>query len=125
MHTPQSGIFALGTPSHAYLEFDLAPGKHWRDLVSAVLSFREPHTTVGGVNLVVGFRPELWRAYRPSDIPAGVHGFNEDIVGIEDFSMPATQHDAVLWIAGSSYDVVFDVSHKAIEELNGLATVAD
>jgi putative iron-dependent peroxidase len=125
MPTPQSGIFALGTPSHAYLEFELAPGKHGRDLVSAILSFREPHTTIGGVNLVVGFRPELWREYAPNDIPAGVHGFNDNIVGVEGFSMPATQHDAVLWIAGSSYDVVFDVSHKAIEELDGLAIVPD
>jgi putative iron-dependent peroxidase len=125
MHTPQSGIFALGTPSHAYLEFDLTPGKRGRDLVSAILSFREPHTTVGGVNLVVGFRPELWREYAPNDIPAGVHGFYQNIVGLEGFCMPATQHDAVLWIAGSSYDVVFDVSHKAIEELDGLASVAD
>src|SRR5207249_4312860 len=59
--TPQSGIFALGTASHAYLEFDLAPGKHPRELVTALANLREPRTTIGGVNLVSGFRPELWR----------------------------------------------------------------
>ena len=32
MNTPQSGIFALGTASHAYLEFELAPGKQAREL---------------------------------------------------------------------------------------------
>jgi len=37
--------------------------------------------------------------------------------------MPATQHDAVLWISGSAYDVVFDVGRAAIGALAGLATV--
>jgi hypothetical protein len=27
MYTPQAGIFALGTPSHAYLEFDILDAK--------------------------------------------------------------------------------------------------
>ena len=39
--------------------------------------------------------------------------------------MPATQHDAVLWLSGSAYDVVFDIARKAIAELTPLATVAD
>ena len=39
--------------------------------------------------------------------------------------MPATQHDAVLWLSGSAYDVVFDVARNAIAELRGLATVAE
>ena len=124
MQTAQSGIFALGTPSHAYLEFDMLLGKKGCDLVAAVSSFREPHTTVGGVNLVVGFRPELWRQYVPNNTPAGVAGFNHDVVGIEGFSMPATQHDAVLWLAGSAYDVIFDEARDAISALNGVASVA-
>jgi porphyrinogen peroxidase len=57
MSTTQSGIFALGTASHAYLEFDARDRDATRDLVSAVASLREPRTTMGGVNLVVGFRP--------------------------------------------------------------------
>lgn len=125
MISPQAGIFALGTPSHAYLEFDLVDKKAGRELVAKISSFREPRTTMGGVNLVVGFRPELWRESSPEDTPAGVEGFNRDVVGIEGFKMPATQHDAVLWLAGSAYDVIFDVSHEAVAELNGLATLAD
>ena len=124
MRTAQSGIFALGTSSHAYLEFDLLAGQNGCDLVAAISSFREPRTTTGGVNLVVGFRPELWSQVVPNDAPAGVKGFNEDLVGTEGFVMPATQHDAVLWICGSAYDVVFDVSRGAIAELKGLASVA-
>jgi porphyrinogen peroxidase len=125
MRSAQSGIFALGTPSHAYLEFDLLPGRSGRELIDKITSFREPHTTIGGVNLVVGFRPELWREVAPNDTPADAASFSRDIVGVEGFTMPATQHDAVLWLAGSAYDVIFDVSHEAIAELSGLATVAD
>jgi putative iron-dependent peroxidase len=39
--------------------------------------------------------------------------------------MPATQHDAVLWLSGSAYDVVFEVSRAAIAGLAGLGTVAE
>jgi putative iron-dependent peroxidase len=125
MTSPQSGIFALGTASHAYLEFDVLNGPNARDLVQAISSLREPRTTMGGVNLVVGFRPELWRQTAPGDAPAEVAGFNKDLAGIEGFVMPATQHDAVLWISGSAYDVVFEVARKAIAALKDLASVAD
>ena len=125
MTNPQSGIFALGTASHAYLEFDVLSGRNVQDLVQAISSLREPRTTMGGVNLVVGFRPELWQRTVPDDAPAEVVGFNKDLAGIEGFVMPATQHDAVLWISGSAYDVVFEVARKAIAALTDLASVAD
>jgi hypothetical protein len=70
MVTPQGGIFALGTPSHAYLEFDVSGGGTGPNLVAAVSALREPRTTMGGVNLVAGFRPELWRDFAPEDAPA-------------------------------------------------------
>jgi porphyrinogen peroxidase len=123
MASPQTGIFALGTASHAYLELDATCDA--AALVTAVASLREPRTTMGGVNLVAGFRPELWRELRPADTPADAAGFNADLAGIEGFVMPATQHDAVLWISGSSYDVVFDVARAAIAALRGLSTVGE
>ena len=124
MTNPQSGIFALGTPSHAYLEFDASDAQPARELVPAIASLREPRTTMGGVNLVAGFRPEVWREVTPDDAPADLTGFTEDLVGADGFTMPATQHDAVLWLSGSAYDVVFEVARKAIAELAPLATVA-
>src|SRR5882762_1003217 len=39
--------------------------------------------------------------------------------------MPATQHDAVLWISGSAYDVVFDTAREAIAALDAVASVAE
>src|SRR6266511_4137302 len=123
--TPQGGIFALGTASHAYLEFNASAADGGPALVAAIAALREPRTTMGGVNLVAGFRPELWRAVAPEDAPPGVVGFNEDLVGIHGFVMPATQCDAVLWLSGSAYDVVFDMAREAIGELGGLASLGD
>jgi putative iron-dependent peroxidase len=125
MNTPQSGIFALGTSSHAYLEFDAVDPRKAPELVQAISALREPRTTIGGINLVVGFRPELWSKVFPDAAPAGIHGFNQEIAGVEHFVMPATQHDAVLWLSGSAYDVIFDEAHQAIADLKDLATVAE
>ena len=122
--TPQAGIFALGTASHAYLELDIEEGAEGRALVEGVTSLREPRTTMGGVNLVAGFRPELWRAVAPDESPAELEGFNRPIAGA-NLIMPATQHDAVLWISGSAYDVVFDVARQAIAALRGVARIAE
>ena len=80
---------------------------------------------MGGVNLVAGFRPELWRRVAADASPAGVEGFNQDVVGRGDYRMPATQHDAVLWISGSAYDVVFDVARQSMAALATLAQVAE
>jgi putative iron-dependent peroxidase len=80
---------------------------------------------MGGLNLVTGFRPELWREVVPEDAPAEVAGFDADLVGVDGFTMPATQHDAVLWLSGSAYDVIFDTARAAIAALEGIATVAD
>jgi len=120
---PQGGLFALGTASHAYLEFDADERMHGSRLVEALSGLREPRTTMGGVNLVAGFRPELWREVMPADAPEGLAGFNQDVEGPEGFVMPATQHDAVLWLSGSAYDVVFDAGREAISAVAGLASV--
>ncbi len=125
MTNPQVGIYALGTASHAYLELDGLEGAEPADLVGAVAALREPRTTMGGVNLVAGFRPELWRDVAPQDAPDDLDGFNAPVVGPDGFAMPATQHDAVLWLSGSAYDVIFDVSRMTIRALAGIAHVAE
>ena len=80
---------------------------------------------MGGVNLVAGFRPELWKEIAPDQAPAAMEGFNRDIVGVGGFVMPATQHDAVMWLSGMAYDLIFDVAHGIIAALKELASVAD
>lgn len=125
MFTPQAGIFALGTSSHAYLEFDLSDATRRDEFAAAISAIREPRTTTGGVNFVIGFRPELWRDILPDDAPADVAGFNEPVQGVEGFTMPSTQHDALVWLSGSAYDVLFDMARTVIQDLAGLATLSE
>ncbi|HZZ40862.1 MAG TPA: Dyp-type peroxidase [Acidobacteriaceae bacterium] len=125
MLTPQAGIFALGTSSHAYLEFDVLDASQQNAFASIISAIREPRTTTGGVNFVIGFRPELWRRLVPGEVPADVNGFNQEIQGIEGFVMPATQHDALVWLSGSAYDVLFDMARSVVRDLAGLASLAD
>jgi putative iron-dependent peroxidase len=125
MFTPQAGIFALGTSSHAYLEFDLLDAQQRGGFAAALASIREPRTTTGGVNLVIGFRPELWRTVAPDDAPVGVAGFNGEIRGTEGFVMPATQHDALVWLSGSAYDIVFDMARSVVHTLAASAVLRE
>ena len=125
MYTPQAGIFALGTASHTYLEFDLLDTKKCREFASRISAIREPRTTAAGVNFVIGFRPELWRNIVPEDAPADVAGFNKEIRGTEGFVMPATQHDALVWLSGSAYDIVFDVARSVVHDLVGQASLRE
>ena len=124
MYTPQAGIFALGTSSHTYLEFDVLDTKKRKEFASTISAIREPRTTTGGVNFVIGFRPELWRDIVPDDVPPGVEGFNKQIQGTEGFVMPSTQHDALVWLSGSAYDVIFDMARSVAQDLVGQASLA-
>jgi porphyrinogen peroxidase len=125
MYTPQAGIFALGTSSHAYLEFDLLDARRSKEFASTIAAIREPRTTTGGVNFVIGFRPELWRDIAQIDAPLGIEGFNKEIRGTEGFVMPSTQHDALVWLSGSAYDIVFDMARGVVHDLAGQASLAE
>jgi putative iron-dependent peroxidase len=121
MITGQTGIFALGDAAHGFFEFALRPGADPAALVKTVADLRPPRTTVGGVNLVVAFRPELWCSVAPNDAPDGVHGFDAEVRGAEGFTMPATQADLWIWYAAAAYDIVFDLGKATVEALAPLA----
>src|SRR5437588_6944453 len=110
MANAQSGVFALGTGSHAYLEFTFRDTVEPIRLAQVVADLREPRTTTGGVNLVVGFRPSLWQQIASGQAQKGVTDFDHDLLGVAGYSMPTTQHDLWLWVAGHAYDKVFDAS---------------
>jgi putative iron-dependent peroxidase len=122
---PQVGLFALGTTTHAYLEFDLTQGADAEQLVPTAAGISTAHDSTTGVNLVVGFRPELWAAARPQAAPAGIADFRDPVVGPDGFSMPATQHDLLAWVSAAERDRAFDVSAAIAETLGGMVTLAD
>jgi putative iron-dependent peroxidase len=39
--------------------------------------------------------------------------------------MPGTQHDALVWLSGSAYDVLFDMARSIVRDLGGLASLAE
>ena len=123
---PQPGILALGTTAQSYLELDLVdPAPSPEALLAAYTQIAGGLVTGQGCNVVVGFRPELWRGIAPESCPDDVRGFDEPVRGPGDYAMPATQRDLVIWVAAGSRDVVFDEAHRAVGCLAGLATIAD
>jgi putative iron-dependent peroxidase len=121
----QLGVLAFGTTHHAYLELDRHPQLPPGALVAAVRVLENAVLTGAGCTVVVGFRPEVWRDLSPDACPDGLRGFDEAVVGDDGFSMPASQHDVILWVAGGSRDVVFDAATAAVHELADVAAVAD
>jgi putative iron-dependent peroxidase len=114
---PQSGIFALGAPAHVYLEFDRTDAATAESLIGAAVAATDALASVRALNVVIGFRPELWADVTVSKTPSALHGFNEPVAGPDGFTMPATQRDVVIWIAGAAYDMVFDASQGFISAL--------
>jgi putative iron-dependent peroxidase len=123
MGLPQPGIFAVGTTAHGYLELDVMAGAD-RGWVAVLADLVERESTMGATNVVVGVRPELWASVSPGTLPAGLTGFEADVVGPDGFTMPATQHDVALWFATGSYDVVFDAVVDAVRRLGPYAVLA-
>lgn len=122
MPIPQTGIFALGTRTHYYLELDLRRGVEPRALLDVVAGLREPRTTTGGANLVLAFSGPTWTAVggtAPDDAGPFV-----PVVGVDGYTMPATQHDVWAWVSGASYDVVFDTIRAVAAAFAEIATVA-
>jgi len=39
--------------------------------------------------------------------------------------MPGTQHDALVWLSGSAYDVIFDMARSVIHDLAGPASLGE
>jgi putative iron-dependent peroxidase len=123
MNVPQFGIFAQGTIAHEFVEFDLRPDIDMRRATSAISRLRAPAVSAGGVNLVIGFGADLWRAIAPQHAPPDATAFTR-IGMLAGHQAPATQHDFWLWINGSSQDVVFEHARAAVAAVADVASVA-
>jgi porphyrinogen peroxidase len=122
---PQLGVLAFGTTNHAYLELDRQPEVPAAALARAVEAVDNAVLTGAGCTVTVGFRPEVWHELAPRAFPLGLTGFDQPFVGDDGFTMPATQHDLVLWVAGGSRDVVFDAASAAVRGLADVAAVSE
>ena len=111
----QPGIFAVGESEHCFVELDLKPGAAFSDLASGLAAVFGPESVVAGVNVVIGFRPELWGV-------ATVRSF--DRIDGDGFVMPATQHDAWFWVAGGDRSSVFDGTVALLDSLAPIAAPA-
>jgi len=123
MTVPQFGIFAQGTIAHEFVEFDLRPDIDMDLVAQALQQLRQPAVSAGGVNLVVAFGSDLWRALAPEQLPTGLEPF-QPVSALGGHRAPATQHDLWLWINGSSRDVVFEHARAATAAIDHLAVVA-
>lgn len=120
---PQFGIFAQGTNAHAFVEWDLRPDVDLNEAARVLGRLRGPSVSAGGVNLVVAFGSELWRALTPEQVPEGLGPFQR-IGALGGHHAPATQHDLWLWIHGSSQDVVFEHTRAAARAIVEVADLA-
>ncbi len=123
MITPQNGIFAQGTHAHYFLELDLRQGVTTDQALTALRRLRAPDVSAGGVNFVLAFGPDFWRAIAPDHAPENLSAFRE-IQGAHGKRAPATQHDAWIWINGSTPDVTFEHARAAWLKVRQVALLA-
>jgi putative iron-dependent peroxidase len=137
MAIPQS-MLSVSSRDEVHLQFSLKPGAHIAQLLRAVgrlweaeiTGISDPtlnarHQLTGGTaNIVVGFKPELWRAIYPADVPDNLHAFDQDLVGINGMTAPAAQHDLWVWITQSNAATLYDSMSKAIALLRPVAVLA-
>ena len=118
MAMPQPGAFSLGTRQHFHLEFKRLTDE--QSLFDAIRCVRDNADTVAGVNVVVGFGPQLLADLFPRDVPKGFESFRP-IAGTDGFMIPGGQHDLWIWLHGSGQDIVLDTARSVARELDGVA----
>lgn len=121
---PQFGIFAQGTHAHRFLEFDVKAGVAADQALAAFRELRVPDVSAGGVNLVLAFGADLYRAVAPRMAPEDL-GPVEPVAGRDGNRAPATQHDAWLWISGAEPDVTWQSARIAALAVADAAEVAN
>ncbi len=122
MITPQNGIFAQGTHAHYFLELDLRDGVLPQHALAAFRRLRAPDVSAGGVNFVIAFGADFWRAIAPDQAPASLAPFKE-IQGLNGKHAPARQHDVWIWINGSEPDVAFEHARAVWLAVCDVATI--
>ena len=124
MASPQTGIFALGTSSHAWLEFDLEPSVDPRRPSRPWPRCASRGRRSAGSTSWPGSGRRCGPPPRPTRPRRDARDFDRPVTGPDGYAMAATQHDAVIWLTGSGYDVVFDLSRAVASALAGKLRLA-
>ena len=120
--TAQPGIFAQGAAEHTFLELDLRADATVESLLGALASLTSGAAGLTAVSVVVGVRAGLLSGIVAMPDSAG--DFTEDILGPDGFRMPATQHDAFVWLAASDRTSAYDNGVAMLTALRSCTTVA-
>lgn len=121
----QPGIFAMGNPAHIFLEFSLESDLKSKDAITALVDTEQLFDSVYGVNTVIGIRPSIWNSLSSSDNVPHINDFSDSIVGVDGFTMPATQRDIWVWIAGQSTGQVFDCATVLIQHIKEFVEIEE
>lgn len=98
-------------------QFFKALGKLWEAEITGIADptlERDHQLTGGSANVVLGFKPELWRKVYAADVPDNLVSFDKDIVGTNGMVSPATQQDFWVWITQSNAATLYDSTSKAV-----------
>ncbi|MDN2712655.1 Dyp-type peroxidase [Janthinobacterium sp. SUN118] len=137
MAIPQS-MLSIVARDEVHLQFTLKAGVAMGSLFKALGALwdagttgiadptlnRHHQLTGGTANIVLGFKPELWRAASAACLPDNLHSFADDLVGINGMRAPATQHDLWVWITQSNAATLYDSMRAAVTLLGPYADLA-
>lgn len=123
MSLPQPGIFAEGSQSHFFLEFQLLDGVSDGALHTAVAAAITALQPLDGRQLHVlwAFGSDCWARLSPLR-PAGLKAFTA--VGEGATQAPASQRSILLWLHGNDPSSQLDAAIAATEQLAAVASLA-
>jgi putative iron-dependent peroxidase len=120
MAEPQEGIFAEGSASHFFLEYQLIDGVSDAQL-RATLASAIALPLSAEVNKVWAFGADCWQRLAPDAIPAGLKPFAA--IGEGRLLAPTTQQSILLWLHGDNHSSNFDAAMAISAVLAMVATL--
>ena len=99
-------------------------GKLWESEITGIAdpTLNQHHQLTGGsANIVLGFKPELWRRVYPADVPDNLYSFDQDVASANGKIAPASQQDLWVWITQSNAATLYDSMSKAVSLLSPFA----
>lgn len=124
MSVPQPALFTLQSADHLHAQWQFEAGLDLETVRQVLASARAATQTVGGPNVVWGYRPSLWRQLSGNEMPASVHDFTG--VGLHNSAqVPVGNADVWLWLSGDNYPGMWRLAQQASRTLGSVAHLVD